>query len=81
MNKFEVIYLIDVVSTDEKDYVRKKTVEAENDVEALKQAAIQLTGAEHTSTIEFIKNLKGDFDNIMKTLMPSYCIVACNPVK
>jgi hypothetical protein len=73
MDKYQVTYLIDVVSKNPDDYTIKEIVEAENDVDAIKKVAISMT-IKDSSNIDWITNIKGNLKEVMSELMQcNYC--------
>lgn len=71
--KYEVTYLIDVVSKNPDDYTIKEIVEAENEIEAIKKVAISMTKKD-SNNIEWINNIQGDLAQIKNELLQcNYC--------
>jgi len=77
MKKYQVTYLIDVVSKNPDDYTIKEIVEAENEIDAIKKVAISMTRKD-SSNIEWIKNIKGNLKEVISELMQcNYCFTDC----
>lgn len=73
MNKYEVTYLIDVISKNPNDYTIKEIVDAENEIDAIKKVAISMT-VKDSSNIEWITNMQGDLKQVISELMIcNYC--------
>lgn len=73
MQKYQVTYLIDVVSKNPDDYTIKEIVEAENDIDAIKKVAILITKKD-SSNIDWITNIQGNLQDVMQELMAGrYC--------
>jgi hypothetical protein len=73
-NKYQITYLVDVVSDNEEDYTFKEIVEAENEIKAVKKFAISETNPE-SSNVEWIKNIEGNLEEVLEQLMGAgYCI-------
>lgn len=73
-NKYQITYLVDVVSDNEEDYTFKEIVEAENEIKAIKKFAVSQTNPE-SSNVEWIKNLEGNLEEVLEQLMGAgYCI-------
>ncbi len=73
MNKYQVTYLIDVISKNPDDYTIKETVEAENEIDAVKKVAISMTRKD-SSNIEWITNIQGNLKDVISELMQcNYC--------
>lgn len=68
LKKFEVITLIDVVSDNPEDYTIKDIVLAKDEIDALKKLAISQTNKEFIDTIEWIKNIEGNLQEVINTL-------------
>jgi hypothetical protein len=73
MDKYQVTYLIDVVSKNPDDYTIKKTVDAENEVDAIKKVAISITKKD-SNNIAWITNIQGNLKEVISELMEcNYC--------
>lgn len=73
MKKYQVTYLIDVVSKNPNEYTIKETVEAKNEIDAVKKVAITMTKKD-SSNIEWIKNIQGNLKEVISELMEcNYC--------
>lgn len=66
--KFRVTYLIDVVSENPDDYTRTIDVEANDEVLAVKAAAISMTNKE-SSNIQWIESLRGNLESVKQQLL------------
>ena len=73
METYQVTYLIDVVSKNLDDYTIKETVEAENEIDAIKKVAISMTRKD-SSNIEWITNIQGNIKEVISELKQcNYC--------
>lgn len=73
MDKYQVTYLIDVISKNPDDYTIKEIVEAENEIDAVKKVAISMTRKD-SSNIEWITNIQGNLKDVISELMQcNYC--------
>ena len=81
MKKYEVIYLIDVVSENPDDYIIKEIVHADNEIDAIKKNAISMTRKD-SSNIEWINNIQGDLKQVIQELMQChYCYIGVKEIK
>jgi hypothetical protein len=62
-HKYKVGYLIDVISKNPADYTRYTEVEADDETDAIKQAAKKLM-IKDSSIIEWIDNLTGTYKEV-----------------
>jgi hypothetical protein len=76
MKKYQVSYLIDIVSKNPDDYTVTEIVEAENEIDAVKKVAISITRKD-SSGIEWIKNMQGGLNEVICELMQcNYCFTS-----
>lgn len=76
MAKYEVTYLIDVVSNNPKDYTKNEVVSAENEIKAIKKVAISTTKKD-SSNIDWITNIQGGIKEVINELMGcGYCFTS-----
>lgn len=76
MQKYEVTYLIDVISRNPEDYTIKEIVEAKNEIHAIKKVAVSMTRKD-SSNIEWITNIQGGLKEVINELMDcGYCFTS-----
>ncbi|MBK7362748.1 MAG: hypothetical protein IPJ01_10670 [Micavibrio sp.] len=75
LKKFEVTSLIDVVSDNPEDYTVKDVVMAKDEIDALKKVAISMVKEEFVDTIQWIKNIKGNLQEVINELMGMRLVV------
>jgi hypothetical protein len=75
LNKFEVTSLIDVVSDNPEDSTVNNIVLAKDEIDALKKVAISMIQEDATDSIEWIKNIKGNLQEVINELMAMRIVI------